>query len=137
MRTVRSSGTNSFCPAGKPAALRLQADRDTITTTQGSVAHVRFEIVDSAGVVVPTANDLVRFTLAGAGSVALDNADLRDLEPYRSDQRHAFNGRGLAVIRAAQPGTLVLSASADGLPPARIAIRVVRGTAWVLVPAAR
>jgi beta-galactosidase len=123
--------------AGPPAAIRLTADRESITTGRGDVAHVSVELVDSAGTVVPTANNLVRFTLAGAGSVVLDNADLRDLEPYRPDQRHAFNGRGLAVLRAAQAGTLTLSASADSLRAASISVRVVPGQAPAVIPPAR
>ena len=90
--------------AGPPAAIRLSADRDTITAGPGDVALIRFEIVDSAGVMVPTAGDLVRFEVTGGGILALDNGDLQDHAPYRSDRRHAFNGRGLAIVSAARPG---------------------------------
>ena len=91
--------------AGAPAAIRLAVDRDTITADPGDVAHVTFEIVDSAGTVVPTAGDLVRFTVTGGSIVALDNADLQDHDPYQADRRHAFNGRGLAILRAGAAGT--------------------------------
>jgi len=110
--------------AGPPAAIRLSADRDTITTGQGDVAHLSFEIVDSAGTVVPDADHLVRFTLTGRGTVTLDNANLLDLDPYRPDRRKAFNGRGLAILRATQPGALTLTASADGLRTATITVQV-------------
>jgi beta-galactosidase len=65
----------------------------------------------------------VRFTVTGGDIVALDNANLRDFDPYQSDQRRAFNGRGLAIVRAAQPGLLRLTASADGLRSATVTIR--------------
>jgi beta-galactosidase len=123
--------------AGPPAAIRLSVDRDTITTGSGDVAHVAFEIVDSAGTVVPTADDVVNVTLTGDGVVTLDNANLRDLDPYRSDRRRAFNGRGLAILRAAQPGTLTLAAGADGLRPASVSVQVVRGTGPGMIPPAR
>ena len=113
--------------AGAPAAIRLTADRDTITADPGDVAHVTFEIVDSAGTVVPTADDLVRFAVTGGSIVALDNADLRDHDSYQSDRRHAFNGRGLAILRAARPGRLTVSATADGLSGASVAIEVRQG----------
>src|SRR5919106_334612 len=64
--------------AGPPAAIRLSVDRDTISIRPGDVAHMTFEIVDSAGVTVPTAGNLVRFTITGGNVLALDNADLRD-----------------------------------------------------------
>jgi len=123
--------------AGPPAALRLSADRDTITAVPGDVAQVTFEIVDSAGTVVPTAANLVRFAVTGGRVLALDNADLSDHDPYRSDQRHTFNGRGLAILGAAEPGVLHLTVTADGLPPVSVSIAVVRGAAPEAIPAAR
>jgi beta-galactosidase len=125
--------------AGPPVAIRLTAERDTITFARGDVASITFEIVDSAGVVVPTASDEVRFTVSGAGGevVALDNADLTDHEPYRSDHRKAFNGRGLAIVRARRPGVLRVSATADGLRGAVLSAVVVQGKAPPSIPAAR
>jgi beta-galactosidase len=122
--------------SGPPAAIRLAVDRDTITTGPGDVAHVTCEIVDSAGTVVPTADNLVSFTVAGGRTLVVDNANLQDLDPYRSDRRHAFNGRGLAILGAHEPGVLRVSASADGLRPASVRMRVVRGASLEAVPAA-
>jgi beta-galactosidase len=123
--------------AGPAVAIRLSVDRDTITTDPGDVAHVTFEIVDSAGTVVPAADSQVRVAVTGGSILALDNGDLRDHDPYRSDHRRAFNGRGLAILRAAQPGLLDLTVSVAGLPPARVRVPVVRGDAPDTVPAAR
>jgi beta-galactosidase len=81
----------------------------------------------------------VHFTVSGAGGeiVALDNADLTDHEPYRSDHRKAFNGRGLAIVRATRPGVLMVSATADGLRGAALSTVVVQGKAPPSIPAAR
>ncbi|HEU5219251.1 MAG TPA: DUF4982 domain-containing protein, partial [Gemmatimonadales bacterium] len=110
--------------AGPAAAIRLSVDQPSITTDPGDVALVRFEIVDSAGTVVPTADTLVRVTATGGSIVLVDNGNLQDLEPYGKDHRHAFNGRGLVVLRAALPGTLSVTAVADGLRSAGVAIPV-------------
>ena len=123
--------------AGPPAAVRLSVDRDTITDGRGDVAHVSFEIVDSAGTVVPTAGDLVHVAVTGGSVLALDNADLKDHDSYRTGQRHAFNGRGLAIVRSEQPGPLRVVATADGLRPAVLVVTVVRGIAVPAVPAVR
>lgn len=117
----------SLRTAGRPAAIRLSVDRDTITSDPGDVAHISFEIVDSAGTVVPTAGHVVRVIVTGGSVLALDNGDLRDLEPRSTDHRRAFNGRGLAMVRGAQPGVLRLTASADGLTSASIGVQVLRG----------
>lgn len=112
--------------AGAPAALRLRADRDTIAADPRDVAHVTFEIVDDGGTVVPTADAELRFTVEGGSILALDNGDLRDHSPYRSDRKRAFKGKGLVILRAGQPGTLRVTARAEGLPEATLRI-VVRG----------
>jgi beta-galactosidase len=123
--------------AGPPAAIRLSVDRDTVTTAPGDVALVRFEGVDSAGTVVPTADNLVQVTVAGGSIVALDNADLQDHDEYQSDRRRAHEGRGLAILRAAQPGLLGVTASAEELREARAMIVALRGESPGVVPAAR
>jgi beta-galactosidase len=123
--------------AGAAAAIRLTPDRDTVTSAPGDVALVRLEIVDAAGTVVPGAGDLVHVTVAGGSIVALDNADMRDHDPYRADSLRVFNGRGLAILRAAGPGVLRVAARADGLREARLTIQVVRGAASEVIPPAR
>jgi len=144
--TLRAVGRNrdrSACAeaevrtAGPPAAIRLVADRDTVTNAPGDVSHVTFEIVDSAGTVVPGASHVVRFTVVGGEIVVLDNGNLQDHEPYRADRRRAFEGRGLAILRAARPGTLRVTAAADGLREASVTIVVRRGAGPEGVPAAR
>jgi len=123
--------------AGAPAALRLVAGRDTVTAVPGDVALVTFEVVDSAGTIVPAADNVVHFTVTGGAVVALDNGDLRDHDLYQAASRHAFNGRGLAIVRAAGPGTLRVVASADGLPDAAVTIAVRAAAAPAAVPPAR
>ena len=122
--------------SGPPAAVRLSVDRDTFTTGTGDVAHVSFEVVDSAGIVVPTAENMVRITAGGGKVLVVDNANLLDLEPYRSDQRRVFNGRGLAVLSAREPGVVQVSASSAGLRSSSVKVRVMRGTVLPTLPAA-
>ncbi len=62
--------------AGAPAAIRLSPDQDTVTAAPGDVGLVRFEIVDSLGTVVPTAGDLVRFTVTGGSNAGAEAARL-------------------------------------------------------------
>ncbi len=123
--------------AGPPVAIRLRPDRDTVTDAPGDVALVRFEIVDSAGTVVPTADNAVRVTTTGGNLVALDNGDLRDHDVYSTDRRRAFNGRGLAILRAGRPGPLRVTAAADGLRGADLTIVVRAGPARPAVSPAR
>ena len=123
--------------AGPPVALRLTADRDTIAAEPGDVSLVSFEVVDSSGTLVPTADNVVRFTLTGGALLALDNANLQDHDPYQVDHRPAFHGRGLAIARASRVGSLRLTATADGLRDATVVIAVRKGKGPETVPPAR
>jgi beta-galactosidase len=123
--------------AGPAAAIRLAADRDTVTATPGDVVLVRFAIVDSAGTVVPTADDVVTVTAAGGTVVATDNGDLRDHDPYQTDHKHAFDGRGMAIVRAPAPGVLRVTATAEGLRGGSVTVVVEPGAGPMVVPAAR
>jgi beta-galactosidase len=118
-------GAAEIRTAGVPAAIRLSADQETVRLATRDLAYVRFAIVDSSGTVIPTATNDVRFSTTGGGTiVALDNADLQSHDSYKSDHRRAYNGRGVAILRPGKPGTLTLTAAADGLRAATVTIRV-------------
>lgn len=121
---------------GAPAAVRLVPSRDTITTAPGDVGLVRFEIVDIAGHVVPTADDTVHVTVTGGDLVAVDNGNLTDHTAYASPDWAAFHGRGLVIVRGREPGALRVRATSAGLVPATSTIVVRRGAAPPAVPAA-
>jgi hypothetical protein len=71
------------------------------------------------------------------GILALDNADLQDHDPSQSDRRLAYNGHGLAIVRAGGPGVLRLTATSPRRTPAGVAIRVLGGRPTPVVPPAR
>lgn len=122
--------------AGPAAALRLRADRDTVAAGAGDVAVVRFEIVDSAGVVVPDAATRVRIGVSGGRLLILDNGDLQDHDPYQTPSRRAYNGRGIAVLRASAPGRVMVTAEAEGLNSASLTLTALPAPAMPVVSAA-
>jgi beta-galactosidase len=113
---------------GKPAAIRLSADSKQINADNQDVAHVRIEIVDIKGNIVPTADNLIQFKIAGSGKlIGLENGNSSDHEPYKSDKRSVFNGLGLAIIQAGQtPGKVTLTASAEGMQDVSVEITVAK-----------
>jgi beta-galactosidase len=110
--------------AGKPAAIRLQADRNAIKGDGEDLSYVTATIVDAAGIPVPDGDNLIRFTTNGDGAViGTDNGSETSMESFLATEHRAFNGLCLAVIRSAsKTGTIKLTAAADGLPPASINI---------------
>jgi beta-galactosidase len=111
--------TDALRTAGDPYTLRLTPDRSAIAADGSSLSYVTVEVVDAHGVVVPSADDLIRFTVDGGSLAGVDNGRQESAENYQAPQRSAFNGKALAIIRSDEdPGPIVITATADGLVPA-------------------
>ena len=112
--------THELRTTGKPAAIRLRIDHLVIKANKRDVAHVRIEIVDEAGYVVPTANNLVQFSVTGAGRlIGVDNGDPRDHHSYKLNERSAFNGLCLVIVQSnGKEGKISITATSDGLKQA-------------------
>lgn len=109
--------------AGKPAAIQLVPDLTRIGTTWDDVAHVEVRLVDDQGTVVPGASNAVGFSVSGPGSlIAVDSGNVVSTEPFQASERMAYQGRCLAILRAAGEGKFSLKAEADGLAPATVEI---------------
>ena len=129
LRAVARNGgptvaTDELHTAGKAAKIVLTADQARLTPQFDDVCYVTASITDADGVPVPSAEDLVTFQLAGPGVIAaVDNGDIASQEPFQATQRHAFEGRCIAILRAkATGGPITLTASAPGLTSATVMI---------------
>jgi beta-galactosidase len=113
--------------AGKPTALRLTADRTTIKADGQDLCYVTVEIVDTNGQPVPNAQNLVRFSTTGEGTLAaVGNSKPDSLESFQQLQRTAYDGRCLAIIRSTRtPGVIKLVAHADDLAEISLGIQTV------------
>jgi beta-galactosidase len=112
--------------AGTAVRLRLVPNRTVLDATGQDLAYVAVEAVDANGVVVPETHSLVRFEVSGQGSLAgVDNADLDSSEEFKSNHRDLRLGRALAIVQSARTsGNIRIKASADGMEPATVEIRV-------------
>lgn len=109
---------------GAPAAIRLSADRSTLSADNVDLAVVKVEVIDAQGRVVPTAGDKITFTLSGpAKLIGVGNGDPSCHEPDKADSRSAFNGLAQAIVQTTrEAGPIKLTAHAEGLASAEIAI---------------
>ncbi|KFZ25208.1 hypothetical protein V502_00311 [Pseudogymnoascus sp. VKM F-4520 (FW-2644)] len=93
--------TDNVVTTGEAAALRLSADRTTITADGEDLTFITAEVVDSNGNVVPTANNAIQFDVSSPGViVATDNGFPGDLTKFPSTKRNALNGLALAIVRS-------------------------------------
>lgn len=112
--------------AGAPQRLRLKPDRSILQADGQDLSHVTVEIVDAFGVVVPDAGHLIKFEVTGAGSNAgVQNSDVISDELFQADQRSAFEGRALLVVRSTRrPGKIIVKATSAGLEPTELTLPV-------------
>jgi beta-galactosidase len=123
-REGKEVGSTELKSAGEVVALKAMADRMTISGDGQDLSYVTVELVDAKGVRNPTAENLVRFALTGPGEmIAVANANPMSTESYQQPQRKAWQGRCLVVIKSRrQAGPITLTASANGLRPAKVVI---------------
>lgn len=121
--------TTSIVTAGAPVALTLSLENGpTLIADGSSTGIVRVSVVDAAGTVVPTDARHVAFTL-GAGSAGalagVHNGDPLSHEPHQGAGHNVWMGLGRAWLRAGYaPGSITLTATADGLTPATLVVPV-------------
>ena len=103
--------------AGAAAKVALTADRDSLRADGQDLAFVTVDIRDANGVLVPTADNAVAFSVTGPGKIAgVDNGNPIDTDPYQGTSRKAFSGKALVIVRGTgSAGSIVLTASSSGL----------------------
>ena len=112
--------------AGKPAKLVLTADKSSIQNTWDDVVYIHATVTDENGNPVLTADNKIVFSAAGAGVIAaVDNGDLSSTEAFNANERWAYKGTCIAIIKAnAATGAIRITARADGLQEATAMITV-------------
>ncbi|HUP04230.1 MAG TPA: beta-galactosidase GalB [Bryobacteraceae bacterium] len=107
--------------AGQPARIRLIPDRSKIAADGKDLSFITVRIEDKDGNLCPLADNLVQFHVEGAGvREAVDNGNAATTEPFQADQRKAFNGLALLIVRSkdGQPGRIQVTATSEGLAKA-------------------
>jgi len=116
--------TKEIKTAGKAYKLVVKADRKNIDADGKDLSFITVEIVDKNGVLVPDANDLIKFSVSGQGFIAgVDSGDPVSLEPFKSNQHTALNGKALCIVQSnGKKGGITITANAAGLKPSAIQI---------------
>jgi beta-galactosidase len=108
--------TNTVVTTGAPAAIALLPDRQTIRADGRDVSVVTVEVLDAQGRVVPTATNLINFTVTGASILGVGNGNPSSHEADQAAQRSVFNGLAEVLVQsAAQLGSITLTATSSGL----------------------
>jgi beta-galactosidase len=111
--------------AGAPVQLTLTPDRPTIKADGQDLAFITVTVADQAGQLTPRSHNHVAFELTGPGEIiGVDNGDATSFEPFQANERKAYNGLCLAIVRSTgQPGPISLKATSPGLRPATVDLK--------------
>ena len=107
--------------AGEISAIKMSPDRSEIFADGQDLSYITVELTDANGVRNPKADNLVKFSIEGEGTiVGVGNANPVSIESNQLPQRKTWRGRCLVIIKSTgKPGTISLSAASEGLPSAR------------------
>jgi beta-galactosidase len=110
--------------AGKPAKIELEPDRTILNADGQDISFIKVRITDKNGNLCPNADNLVKFKVSDLGSIAaVGNGNPASTEPFQSNQRNAFNGLCMLMIKSTEKvGKITIQANADGLETAFVTV---------------
>jgi len=106
--------------------LKITLSKPIMQNDGHDAVAVNVEALDSGGLFVPTAGQLVNFNLSGgADIIGVGNGNQNSHEPDYADFRHLFNGRCQAIIKSnGDPQDVRVTVSSTGLESDTIEIKV-------------
>jgi beta-galactosidase len=110
--------------AGVPARIILSADKSEITKDWDDVTYITATVVDTDGIICPNVDKIISFSISGPGIIsAVDNGDTNSHELYQASERHVFNGKCTAIIKAiSASGKITVTANSPGLGSGTITV---------------
>ncbi len=119
--------TDKVETTGAPAGLSLTATRTSLPAHFGEYTLIKTAIVDAQGRTVPTADNLVSYTITGPGTISgVSAGNPFSHAPEQVSQGQAFNGLVIGVVQATpQPGAITVTAHSAGLPDQQITVQSV------------
>ena len=110
----------------KPSRMSLNSDVSILKADGSDVAIIRVAIKDAKGRVVPTADNLVKFSIEGPGRIiGTGNGNPGSHELDKDPQRMAFNGYCMVLVQSDSKGGVIrLKATSEGLTDGEITLMV-------------
>ncbi len=125
-RAGKVVATQTMRTAGAPYSIRFTPDRKCIQADGRSLVFVTVEVVDRDGNLCPNAMNEIFFSTEGQARIeGVDNGFQASLERFKANNRRAFYGKCLVVLRAGkEAGKATLTARGFDLKEAKTVIDI-------------
>ncbi len=103
--------------AGEPSTIEIKPDSKVMEANSQDLIYLECNIVDKDGNFVPTANNMLEFTVSGEATlIGVDNGSNMCLESFKGDKHSAFSGKCLAIIKSTKKaGKITVTVNSNGL----------------------
>ena len=117
--------TKEIKTAGAPAKIQLIADRTKIKPNGKDLSFITVKLLDKDGNLVPNADQLIEFSVTGAGFLAgTDDGFPADSTSLKYHKRTTWKGMALAIIQSqGKKGNITVTAKSAGLKLSVISIK--------------
>ncbi|MBF0779550.1 MULTISPECIES: glycoside hydrolase family 2 TIM barrel-domain containing protein [unclassified Granulicatella] len=121
-----TKGTNQVSTFAQASKLVTKVNKDVIQADEQSLAYVEIDVQDAEGNLVANADTAITVQVTGpAKLIGLDNGNAVDHQSYQENNRKAFNGKLVAIVKmTGESGQVSLTASASHLASSTSTIQV-------------
>ena len=114
--------------SGPAESIQLIADRLPLNGDGQDAVPVTVQVLDKKGRAVPTAQNLITFTIKGSGKIiGVGNGNPNSHELEKASKRSLFNGLAQVIVQADEGSeTIELLAGSEGLKPFTLKIPVIK-----------
>ena len=111
------SASDTIKTAGKAAKIQVKADRNAIHAGNDDLVFIETNVVDENGTLLPDADNLITYSVSGPGEiVGVDNGNAISHESFKGNQRLAFHGKSLAIVKSkCEEGSIQITASTPNI----------------------
>ena len=113
----------SLRTAGKPARIRLTADRTILATGATDLCYLTAELVDTNGILVPVNGTTIHFSVEGSAIIkATASASPDDAQSFQQPLHTTYRGKCLAIIQPEGKGKIMVKAEMEGVEKSEIVL---------------
>lgn len=115
-------GRSSLRTVGAPAAISVLPESTSLKADNLDLCYFDITVIDEKGNRVPNAKNELLCIVDGGELLGIFSGDPANEDQYGSNICHAFEGRAVAIVKAAIPGNVTVTVGSNGLYSGQAAV---------------